>query len=73
MDLLLSAALGVADGLLFLGLFLLELLAARTLESLLRLHGKQLALCILSGIIPGLAFYVERVTMASPVQKEVTQ
>src|SRR5471030_2136544 len=42
--LLLSAALGVADGLLFLRLFLLELLAARTLESLLGLHGDELAL-----------------------------
>ena len=47
-----------------------------TLPAMMRhfvLSKKQLALCILSGIIPGLAFYVERVTMASPVQKEVTQ
>src|SRR5471030_2791456 len=42
--LLLSAALGVAHGLLFLGLFLLELLAARTLESLFGLNGDELAL-----------------------------
>src|ERR1700742_3450946 len=46
MRLLLPAALGVADTLFFLGLFLLELLAARTLESLLGLHGEQLALGI---------------------------
>ncbi len=47
-----------------------------TLPAMMRhfvLSKKQLALCILSGIIPGLAFYVERVTMASPVRKEVTQ
>jgi integral membrane protein len=47
-----------------------------TLPSLMRhfvVSKKQLALCVLSGIIPGLAFYVERVTMASPVPKEVTQ
>jgi len=47
-----------------------------TLPSMLRhfvLSKKQLVLCILSGIIPGLAFYVERVTMANPVPKEVAQ
>src|SRR5258708_24968480 len=42
--LLLSAALGGPDGLLFLGLFLLELLAARPLGRLFRLLGDQLAL-----------------------------
>lgn len=31
---------------------------------------RQLVLCILSGIIPGLAFYVERVTMANPTPKD---
>jgi hypothetical protein len=44
-----------------------------TLPGLMRhfvVSKKQLALCILSGIIPGLAFYVERVTMVSPVPKE---
>src|SRR5471030_176481 len=44
MRLLLPAALGGAHGLFFLGLFLLELLAARTLESLLGLNGDELAL-----------------------------
>src|SRR5205085_1240525 len=44
MRLLLGAALGGAGGLLFLGLFLLELLAARTLRRLLGLHREQLAL-----------------------------
>src|SRR6476646_5160565 len=42
--LLLAAALGGAGGFLFLRLFLLELLAARPLESLLGLDGDQLAL-----------------------------
>src|SRR5476651_1570013 len=42
--LLLAAALGGSHGLLFLGLFLLELLAARTLGLLFSLHGQQFAL-----------------------------